>query len=441
MKIRVANYLPKFCNDKFFVASFFILLFLLLVTIAEGQDIQNKIPDGTEGEYFGSLDTNITITKKKNWNEFNLHFTTLRVGAGLLYDFVTYAQDKKSKQQSDSGNYSLTPKSQTRDFRVLLSGKFNTKRLLTWKAGFMYDGPSRSWFVRETGLMVGVPELNGNVFIGRTKEGFSLNKVMVGYNGWTMERQMAIDVIPILADGIKYMGFYPKSRIFLNLGAYTDWLSHSQSFSTYKWQVDARVGWLPIQSQDNNNLLHLALNFRFGEPVNGQIKLRSRPEVNPAPYFIDTGTFPADHSTHVGYEAYYTSGPLMIGSEYYLHKFYSYEKQNPLFRGGDFVISYMLTGEVRPYQNTTNVYSSVPVKKPVIKGGIGAIEILLKYSQLNLNDAGITGGKFWRLTPMVNWYLSPMFRLDFAYGYGVLDRYGLKGGTQFFQSRIQIVIL
>jgi len=198
---------------------------------------------------------------------------------------------------------------------------------------------------------------------------------------------------------------------------------------------------LPIQSQDNNNLLHLALNFRFGEPVNGQIKLRSRPEVNPAPYFIDTGTFPADHSTHVGYEAYYTSGPLMIGSEYYLHKFYSYEKQNPLFRGGDFVISYMLTGEVRPYQNTTNVYSSVPVKKPVIKGGIGAIEILLKYSQLNLNDAGITGGKFWRLTPMVNWYLSPMFRLDFAYGYGVLDRYGLKGGTQFFQSRIQIVIL
>jgi hypothetical protein len=31
------------------------------------------------------------------------------------------------------------------------------------------------------------PELLGHVFVGRTKEGFSLNKVMVGYAGWTME--------------------------------------------------------------------------------------------------------------------------------------------------------------------------------------------------------------------------------------------------------------
>jgi len=419
-----------------------VLLFAMGTSMsALAQKPEEKIPDGTEGEFFHSLDSNVTIKKKKNWNEFDLHFTTLRLGAGLLYDGVTYAQDKESKQQADSGNYSLTPKFQTRDFRVLASGKFNTKRLFTWKAGFMYDGPSRSWFVRETGVTIGLPEINGNVFIGRTKEGFSLNKVMVGYNGWTMERQMALDVIPILADGIKYMGFFPKNKIFLNLGAYTDWLSHSQSFSTYKWQVDARLGWLPIQSLDNRHLLHLALNFRSGEPVNDQIKLRSRPEVNPAPYFIDTGTFPSDHSNHFGWEAYYTAGPLMLGTEYYLHKFYSYEKQNPLFKGGDFVISYILTGEVRPYMNTANVYTSVPVKKAVFKGGTGAIEFLLKYSQLNLNDGTITGGKFWRLTPMVNWYLSPIVRLDLAYGYGVLDRYNLKGGTQFFQSRLQVVIL
>ncbi len=44
--------------------------------------------------------------------------------------------------------------------------------------------------------MIGVPELRGEYFVGRTKEGFLLNKVMIGYSGWTMERQMAIDVIP-----------------------------------------------------------------------------------------------------------------------------------------------------------------------------------------------------------------------------------------------------
>jgi len=38
-------------------------------------------------------------------------------------------------------------------------------------------------FVREMGLTIGVPELGENIFVGRTKEGFSMNKVMVGYAG------------------------------------------------------------------------------------------------------------------------------------------------------------------------------------------------------------------------------------------------------------------
>jgi len=30
--------------------------------------------------------------------------------------------------------------------------------------------------------------------------------------------------------------------------------------------------------------------------------------------------------------------------------------------------------------------------------------------------------------------------MEFVYGYGVLDRFGIKGGTHFFQSRIQFTI-
>ena len=75
----------------------------------------------------------------------------------------------------------------------------------------MYDGPTDELLVRETGIMVAVPELWGHLFVGRTKEGFSLNKVMVGYAGWTMERSTINDAtIPILADGIKWLGYLPK---------------------------------------------------------------------------------------------------------------------------------------------------------------------------------------------------------------------------------------
>src|SRR4030095_10642786 len=136
----------------------------------------------------------------------------------------------------DSLGATLDPAFAVRDFRITMSGQLKTKRIISWKAGFMYDDANRSWFVRETGVMIDVPELWGKFFIGRTKEGFSMNKVMVGYAGWTPERMMAIDVIPILADGIKWLGFLPKERIFWNAGVFTDWLSESQSFSTYKWQ-------------------------------------------------------------------------------------------------------------------------------------------------------------------------------------------------------------
>ncbi len=55
----------------------------------------------------------------------------------------------------------------------------------------------------------------------------------------------------------------------------------------------------------------------------------------------------------------------------------------------------------------------------------------------DLDDKAITGGKFWRLTPMLNWYLSDHVRLEFAYGYSSLNRFGTVGKAQFFQTRIQ----
>ena len=39
---------------------------------------------------------------------------------------------------------------------------------------------------------------------------------------------------------------------------------------------------------------------------------------------------------------------------------------------------------------------------------------------------------------MVNWHMSPNVRLEIVYGYGELDRFGVQGGSQFFQTRIQL---
>jgi phosphate-selective porin OprO/OprP len=393
---------------------------------------QKTTPDGTQGEMLEILEADSVPTewKEKRWRLFPGRVTTLKLGGGFLYEFAGYHQNDEARQQMDSIGAVLEH-----------SFKVKTKRLITWKLGLMYDGPNRSWFVRETGVMIDVPELLSKFFVGRTKEGFSLNKVMVGYAGWTPERQMALDVIPILADGVKWLGFLPKQRILWNLGVYTDWLSEKQSFSTFKWQWATRIAWLPIYSQAEKTVLHVGVSYRYGQPVNSKIRVRSRPEVNAAPQFIDTGEFPTNHSNHFGSEVYWLKGPWMFGSEIYVHNFNSSEANDPAFVGGDVMASFFITGESRPYHTATGILGFVPVNRPVFKGGPGAWEVLLRASTLDLDGGTLQGGKFWRITPMVNWYLSKDVRLELAYGYGVLDRFNLKGATQFFQARIQLTLL
>lgn len=404
-----------------------------------GQDTIRTVPDGTEGEVMQVLDSNTPVDERP-WNVFDGRFTTLKFGLGFLYEYAAFAPDETAERQMDSLNSELKSAFDVRDFRLLMSGQLKTKRTITWKAGLMYDGDKQAWFVRESGIMIATPEIWGHLFIGRTKEGISLSKVMNGYAGEGVERHMAIDPVPILADGIKWLGYLPKQRIIWNIGIYADWLSKDQGFSTYSWQFASRVAWLPIHSEEKRTTLHIGGNFRIGQPEDNSIRLKSRPESNIAPFFMDTGTFSSNQGTIVGGELYYTSGPWMFASEYYWHSFRSSEKSNPVFNGGEITATYIFTGSSRPYTTIGGIYTFVPVKKSVFEGGIGEIEAVIRYSSFDLDDGPIQGGKFWKITPMVNWYLSTALRFELAYGYGVLDRYNLEGATHFFQSRIMILL-
>jgi phosphate-selective porin OprO/OprP len=265
---------------------------------------------------------------------------------------------------------------------------------------------------------------------------------MNGHSLWGYERQMALDPIPILADGIKWMAYLPKSRIFWNLGYFNDFLSKGQSFSTFAWQYVARVGWMPFNDTKNGHLLHIAANFQYGKPIDGQFTIKSRPESNPTPQLINTGQFPADKSASLGGEIYYNYKSLMIGAEVIVHHFYSHDNPDHRFAGGNAVISYFFTGTRRPYNTAGNIFGFTEIKKKsVFKGGLGEIEGVVTFSTSDLNDGNIKGGQFWRLTPMVNWYLTKSLRWEFIYGHGVLDRFNLTGHVQFFESRIQLTVM
>jgi phosphate-selective porin OprO/OprP len=114
------------------------------------------------------------------------------------------------------------------------------------------------------------------------------------------------------------------------------------------------------------------------------------------------------------------------------------QTNNPLFHGGEIFAAYMFTGELHPYNTKGAYFERVSPAEPVFDGGRGALEVVLRFSYSDFDSGTIQGGRFWRITPMLNWYLSDNVRLEFVYGYGMLDRFGLTGATQFFQTRVQL---
>lgn len=367
--------------------------------------------------------------------EWNLGFTTLHVGGGLLYDVIAYSQDSTSLEQFPS----LFPQFKLRDARVLLGGRFATKRSFTWQMGIMYDAANSTWLFRQTGLMVAVPEIDSWFFVGRAKEGFSLNKVMVGYDGWSMERLPFTDAtVPLLADGVKWLGYVPSRHWFWNLGMFTDVLSEGQTFSSYNYQFAARTGYSRMSSDTAGTLVHVAMNFRIGSVNGDSLQLRSKPEAFEAPYFVDTGKFPATSALTFGPEVYYRLGRVLMGGEYYWQHVNSAQTGNPWFHGGEVMVSWLTTGETRPFNLAGSYFTEVQPDSTVVQGGPGAWAPLLKFTYSNLTNGPVQGGIFWRVTPMLNWYLTDNVRLEFCYGQGVLNQSGVKGETRFFQSRLQL---
>jgi phosphate-selective porin OprO/OprP len=366
------------------------------------------------------------------FNEYEGKRFSLRWGGGVLFDYSTYDQDEESRAQMD-----LSPLGDLRDFRFIAKGRLPIPRF-TYTLGYMYDKGKDTWRFRQTGIMVDIRQAYGNLFVGRTKEGFSTGKIMVGYQGWTMERATMNDaLVPILADGIKWNGSLPNGRFVYNLGFFKDTRSENESFNKNDKQTVARVVWLPLAGADKG-VLHIAAQARHARADDGALHYRSKPESYQAQsYAIDTGSFAAEYANAYGFETYYRPGPLLFGTEYFFNKVKAPDSGDPLFHGGEMLVAHILTGETRPYNARGGYFERVSPARSVFEGGRGAWELVARFSYSDMDDGSIRGGKFWRFTPMVNWHMSDNVRLEIVYGYGSLDRFDATGRLQFFQSRFQ----
>jgi phosphate-selective porin OprO/OprP len=91
----------------------------------------------------------------------------------------------------------------------------------------------------------------------------------------------------------------------------------------------------------------------------------------------------------------------------------------------------VLTGETRPYTGN-NVANIKPAH------GYGAVELLARYGELDLDDGGIAGGRQRDLTLGVNWYLTTHFKFQANWVQVKADKGLLSGDPDVMEVRAQL---
>jgi phosphate-selective porin OprO/OprP len=138
--------------------------------------------------------------------------------------------------------------------------------------------------------------------------------------------------------------------------------------------------------------------------------------------FPGTGKGCLKSSYSYGFEAATAYGPFSAQAEYIATQ---YERDGALVAasgapGGTSLLysgyyvqgSAFLTGESRAASyntyakswNSPGTFSDVQIKDPLSKGGLGAWEVAARFSELNLQNGGLQGGRAENLTLALNWY-------------------------------------
>ncbi|MCB2045243.1 MAG: hypothetical protein H6915_04030 [Novosphingobium sp.] len=208
---------------------------------------------------------------------------------------------------------------------------------------------------------------------------------------------------------------YHGGDFLLQTGVFSDNVHEIGDTENNSWGGDLRAVFMPKMG---NAQLHLggSLHYRDLNDSAGTIRYRQRPFTHfTSTRFLNTGSFPAKSETSYGVEAAGISGPFHFAGEAYWQKVSSPGFADPTFFGGYAEIGYFLTGgDSRGYKKGT--FDRVKPKNGFDKGGIGAVQVNLRYDFLDLNDAGIVGGKQDGYAISVIWTPTAYTRLMANYG-------------------------
>ena len=382
------------------------------------------------------------------WNRFESRWVS-GIAAGAVVLDRQYWVDQNSDSEQQVGELESFEGGEIRGLRFGAVGTINFQRPWVWTLfgathafdkGFDTETTDNASFF-DVRLDIPVWE-KASFSIGKQKEPISMERIMSMVYLPMQERSAAADaLLPSRNVGLVMAGNLLGDRMTLAGGLFNDWLDKDQpnSFSDNSSQAVGRATWVPYQSDNHSTLLHLGMGFRYSDGVEGG-QTGSEPEFNQAPLYVETPLLELDDLNSLQAEASLRSGPFWLHSEYIGSRVDTTRYGDLDFSGYNVTASWILTGEVRPYNHRVGIFSRMPISRTVDQNGRGAWEAAVRFSNTDLSDGAIDGGDMDIWSAGINWWASPYMNINMNYRYITLDRFGLEGTSHGFNMRLMLVL-
>lgn len=199
------------------------------------------------------------------------------------------------------------------------------------------------------------------------------------------------------------------------LGVFGESASKSRGADDEGWGAAGRVTWMPVNKK--GALLHMGLAADYRSTRGHDVRFKQQPETHVSGVnFVDTGNLSdVDNYVTLGAELAVVQGAFSAQAEYVRTTLDRELASDPTFDGWYAQAGWFLTGESRPYTHKGAKFKAVKPRSIVGKGGIGAWELAVRYSTIDLTDAGIVGGEMDNVTLGINWFPTAGLRVSANY--------------------------
>lgn len=260
---------------------------------------------------------------------------------------------------------------------------------------------------------------NSHIKLGHFKMPLGLNELMTSRSQTFIER-----AYPMLAfETDRHMGLqYSKwgEKWNLRSAIFGQTMDGVKNKALDETGNGAAVRFVAAPIKNNSMILHTGLAMAYQRPDDSgnSMEFQSEPETKLGdPEILSTGTiFDIDYSLKTGLEGVLVYKNLSLQSEFIQTNLKRVNgAKDATLSGGYAFVSWILTGETRPWINEEGEFGQIIPKS----NKLGAWEVAARYSHLNLTDdkAGITGGKANNFTFGLNWYANPHIRFLLNYTY------------------------